>query len=86
MADQLKIEKKEGMDLEVTVIDGEGQEHDITPAFRQISGATTQGGQFTNSIQVQDEKTAVTIQFTAIGKEMYFDLEPATVRQLLALV
>ena len=86
MADQLKIEKKPGEELEVKVIDGDGEEHDITQAFRQISGATTQGGQFTNSIQVQDEKTAVTINFTARGKELTFDLEPATVRQLLALV
>ena len=82
---QLKVEKQEGMDLEVTVIDGDGVSHDISQAFRRISGATTQAGQFTNNIQLQDDKTAVSIDFTALGKEMIFDIPAATVRQLVAV-
>lgn len=82
---QLKVEKQPEGELEVTVIDGEGVTHDITEAFRQISGATTASGGFTNRIQVQDDVTAITIDFTALGKDMTFDLPEATVRQLVAV-
>ena len=82
---QLKVQKKEGGELEVKVIDEDDMEYDITAAFRQISGATTASGGFTNRIQVQDDVTAIQIDFTALGKEMTFDLPVATVRQLVAV-
>lgn len=85
MANQLKVEKDQGLDVVVTVIDDDDVEHDITAAFREISGATTASGRFTNNIQVQDDGTAISIDFTALAKEMIFDIPAATVRQLVAV-
>lgn len=82
---QLKVEKQPEGELEVSVIDGEGVSHDITAAFRQISGATTSASAFSNQIQVQDDGTAITVDFTALGKDMTFDIPAATVRQLVAV-
>ena len=84
MANELKVEKPVGGDLSVKVIDGDGVSHDITSKFRRISGATTPAG-FTNTFQGQYDGTTVNIEFTALGKEMKFDLDVPTVKQLVAL-
>ncbi len=85
MANQLKVERPVGLPLEVTVIDGDGVSHDITAQFRSISGATTPAG-FTNAFRGQDDGTVIDITFTALGKDLVFDLSEPTVKQLLALV
>ena len=84
MANELKVEKPVGGELSVKVVDGDGVSHDITAKFRSISGSTTPA-QFSNSFQAQDDGTAVTINFNALGKELSFNLDAPTVRQLVAL-
>ena len=79
---KLVIEKDTG--LEVKVYDGEGVEHDITAAFRSISGSTTPGA-MTNTIKAQDGNTDVSIDFAATSKNMEFGLDPSVVKQLVAL-
>ena len=78
----LKIEKNE--DLEVKVFDGEGVEHDITAAFRSITGSTTPAA-VTNTVNAQDGNTGVAIDFQATSKNMEFGLDPSVVKQLIAL-
>lgn len=85
MASQLKVQRGIGQELEVKVIDNEDVEHDITAKFRSISGATTPAG-FSNQFQGQDDGTMLDITFTALGKELTFDVDATTLKQLLALV
>lgn len=84
MGNQLKVEKPAGGELQVKVIDGDDVEHDITSKFRSISGSTTPA-KFSNSFNAQDDGTSVVINFTALGKEMVFDLDAPTIKQLVAL-
>ena len=79
---KLVIEKNE--DLEVKVYDGEGVAHDITEAFRSITGSTTPGA-VANTIVAQDGDTNVSLDFTATTKEMEFGLAASVVKQLVAL-
>ncbi len=79
---KLVIEKNEA--LEVKVYDGDGVEHDITPAFRSIAGSTTPGA-VTNKITAQDGDTTLSLDFTATDKNMEFGLAPSVVKQLVAL-
>ena len=83
-ANKLKIEKREGEELEVKVIDGEGDEHDITAAFRSITGSTSPSA-VSNTISLQDANTNVEISFKATDKELVFGLDPSVVKQLVAL-
>ncbi len=78
----LVIEKNEN--LEVKVIDGDGVAHDITAAFRSITGSTTPAA-VANTIKAQDGNTDVAIDFTATSKNMEFGLDPTVVKQLVAL-
>lgn len=82
MENKLLIEKD--AELEVKVFDGEGVEHDITAAFRSIAG-TTSPSAVSNTVTMQDGSTSIEIGFTATDKEMIFGLDPAVVRQLVAL-
>jgi len=78
----LKIEKAE--ELEVKVFDAQGVEHDITDAFRSITGSTTPAA-FTNEIELQAANTQIKIGFLATSKNMVFGLDPSVVNQLVAL-
>jgi hypothetical protein len=69
---------------EVLVSDAQGVVHDISGKFRQISG-TTSPGAITNTITFQDNGTAVSIDYTAIDKELNFTLKPETAKQIAAL-
>ncbi len=79
---QLSIEKNES--LEVKVYDGDGVEHDITAAFRTISG-TTSPSAVENTISLQDGNTNICVDFTANSKELKFGLDESVVKQLVAL-
>jgi len=79
----LVIEKKES-GLEVKVYDGDGVAHDITAAFRSITGSTTPAA-VTNTVNAQDGNTGVAIDFQATSKNMEFGLDPSVVKQLVAL-
>lgn len=78
----LVIEKN--VKLEVKVIDGDGVAHDITPAFRSITGSTTPAA-VTNQVKAQSGNTDVSLDFTATSKNMEFGLDPTVVKQLVAL-
>ncbi len=82
---QLKVEHLAGQDLEVTIFDADGVAHDITAMFRSITGSTTPSA-FANRFTGQRDGTSIDITFTARGKEMAFDVNEATVKQLCALV
>jgi len=69
---------------EVLVTDAEGQVHDISSKFREISGTTTPGG-FQNSFKAQDDGTSIDIEFTAVSKELNYTLDAVTAKQLCAL-
>lgn len=69
---------------EVLVSDAQGQVHDISTKFREIAGTTSPGG-FTNSISFQDDGTQISIDFTAVAKQLDYDLKPETAKQIAAL-
>ena len=79
---KLIVEKDSG--LEVKVYDGEGVEHDITAAFRSISGSTSPAA-VTNTVKLQEADTDISIDFQATSKNMEFGLDPSVVKQLVAL-
>ncbi len=83
MINKLTIEKHEE-ELEVKVHGGDGVEHDITAAFRSITGSTSPSA-FANTITLQAADTNISIDFTATDKEMIFGLDPSVVKQLVAL-
>lgn len=79
---KLTIEKN--VDLEVKVFDGDGVEHDITAAFRSITGSTSPGA-VSNTVELQAANTNIAIAFIATDKDMVFGLDPSVVKQLVAL-
>ena len=83
MENKLTIEKKEE-GLEVKVHDGDGVEHDITAAFRSITGSTSPAA-VSNTVILQSADTNIEIGFTATDKDMVFGLDPSVVKQLVAL-
>ena len=84
MKTNVLVIEKTAEGLEVKVFDGEGVEHDITPAFRSIAGSTTPGG-VSNTVKAQDGNTDVSIDFKATSKNMEFGLDPSVVKQLVVL-
>ena len=82
MINKLTIEKNE--ELEVKVHDGDGVEHDITAAFRSITGSTSPSA-VENTVILQAADTNIEIGFTATDKDMMFGLDPSVVKQLVAL-
>lgn len=81
----VKISLEAG-ETEVIVTDGEGGEHDISPAFRGIAGSTPQGGGASSTLTAQMlDGTATTVTWTATTKELKFSVGAGTLAQLLAL-
>jgi len=83
MENKLVIEKNE-QGLEVKVYDRDGVVHDITPAFRSITGTTTPAG-VSHAVKAQSGDTDVSIDFKATSTNMEYGLDPTVVKQLIAL-
>jgi len=84
MADTNKLVIEKNEELEVKVYDGDGVAHDITAAFRSISG-TTSPSAVTNTVAAQSGAASISVDFQATSKEMSFGLDAAVVKQLVAL-
>lgn len=80
---KMRITRGDG-GTEVLVTDAEGQVHDISAKFREITGTTTPGG-FQNNFKAQNDGTVVEVEFTAVSKELNYTLEASTAKQLCAL-
>lgn len=82
LTNRISVEWSEEAGLEAKVYDNDGVEHDITPIFQKMSGATGVGT-LHSVIEVGSGTTGTKIEFRPESKELIFNTSAKVINQIL---
>ncbi len=81
-ANTIEISWSEEAGIQAKLWDGNGDEHDFTPCFQKVSGATGVGAMFSKLMLVNGD-ISTTLEYRPTSKELKFVVADKVIRQIL---